>query len=387
MARHEGLVVPSNAERHAPTGATLERIGPTAGLVAWAVIAAPALSGEEIAAPVAWWTAYLTCGALFAVTSSQALAARPNLSRWLLVPQVAAGIAGLLAAPTYAFAAVPMIINMVSAAFLLPFRAVLGLVAAQTAVIIAVLVRSDHSDPTAFLVTLGLVYGGFQLFSVWAVELGLRESRARRELAVVNAQLAAAQARLAESSRTAERLRIARDLHDVIGHQLTALAVNLEVASHLAQPPAAEHVERSRTIAKDLLRDVRTVVGQVRDRSVDAVAALRMLASAVPHPAIHLSVDDDVTVDDPVQSEALLRCVQEIVTNTVRHADADNLWIDIARGASGTVVHARDDGQGTETVRPGNGLTGMRERLEQIGGELAYRSRAGEGFDVVARLP
>jgi signal transduction histidine kinase len=75
------------------------------------------------------------------------------------------------------------------------------------------------------------------------------------------------------------------------------------------------------------------------------------------------------------------------VTNTIRHAEADNLWIELRGGPSGTVVRARDDGRGAATVRPGNGLTGMRERLEQLGGELSWRSGAGEGFRVVAQLP
>lgn len=165
------------------------------------------------------------------------------------------------------------------------------------------------------------------------------------------------------------------------------MAVNLEVASHLAQPPAAEHVTRSRRIAKELLADVRGVVGRMRDRSVDIGGALAVVADAVPRPTIHVAVDDDVGVDDPLQAEGLLRCVQEIVTNTVRHADAQNLWITVSRGPTSVVVEARDDGRGVESIRPGNGLTGMRERLEHLGGALSYRSSPGGGFQVLARLP
>ena len=369
------------------TNKGLERLGSTAGLLAWAAVAVPVLAGQQISSPAwLWWAAYLANGALFAVASSPRLADRPELGRRLLVPQLVAGVATFLLAPEYGFSAVLLVINAATAAFLIGLRPTLALVAIQTLVAFLAM-RLGRTDPTAFAITEAIVYGGFQLFAVLMIEVSLRESRAREQLAALNAELASAHAQLAEASRTAERLRIARDLHDLVGHQLTALAVNLEVASHLAQGPVAEHVARSRMIAKDLLNDVRDVVGQMREGSHDLSSALRALAAAVPHPAVHLTVDETDGVEDPARAQALLRCVQEIVTNTVRHASADNLWIEVRSGPSGTVVRARDDGMGAATVRPGNGLTGMRERLEQLGGELSYRSGAGEGFRVVARLP
>jgi signal transduction histidine kinase len=79
--------------------------------------------------------------------------------------------------------------------------------------------------------------------------------------------------------------------------------------------------------------------------------------------------------------------VQEVVTNAVRHAQAANLWVTIEAGRTGVTVHARDDGRGVDRVRPGNGLTGMRERLEQAGGRLELSSRPGEGFELTAVLP
>lgn len=364
----------------------LERLGSAAGLLAWAAVAVPVFAGQQVSSPAwLWWAAYLASGALFAVTSSPRMTDR-QLGRRLLLPQVAAGMATFLLAPAYGFSAVLLVINATTAAFLIGLRPTLALVAIQT-VAAFLAMHLGRTDPTAFAITEAAVYGGFQLFAVLMVETGLRESRARAQLTALNAELASAHAQLAEASRTGERLRIARDLHDLIGHQLTALAMNLEVASHLAQGPAAEHVTRSRMIAKDLLNDVRDVVGQMREKPSDLTSALQALAAAVPHPAVHLTVDGTDSIDDPAQTQALLRCVQEIVTNTVRHANADNLWIQVCSGPSETVVRARDDGRGAATVRPGNGLTGMRERLEQLGGELSYRSGAGEGFRVLARLP
>src|SRR4030095_14137207 len=101
-------------------------------------------------------------------------------------------------------------------------------------------------------------------------DVAMRETRARQELARVHAELRATQGLLAESVREAERVRISREVHDTLGHHLAALSVNLEVATHLAQGKAAEHVGQAHTLAKRLLADIRNVVGTLReDRAVD----------------------------------------------------------------------------------------------------------------------
>ncbi|WP_367115197.1 sensor histidine kinase [Actinophytocola sp.] len=79
--------------------------------------------------------------------------------------------------------------------------------------------------------------------------------------------------------------------------------------------------------------------------------------------------------------------MQEIVTNTVRHADADHLSITVTKDGPDVLVAARDDGRGAASVRPGNGLTGMRERLENLGGALTYETEPDRGFRLRARLP
>jgi signal transduction histidine kinase len=191
---------------------------------------------------------------------------------------------------------------------------------------------------------------------------------------------------LDEASRTAERLRIARDLHDVIGHQVTALALELEVASHLSEGQAAgQHVSRARRIAKDLLGDLRATVGQLRDEGRPLSETLASIVAPLPEPAVHLDVPATLHLDEQRRT-VLVRCVQEIVTNTIRHAGASNLWIDVTPGGDGSVtLRARDDGRGAPQVRHGNGLTGMRERVELVGGELSVT--AEDGFRVQARLP
>ena len=218
--------------------------------------------------------------------------------------------------------------------------------------------------------------------------LALRERAAREELTRANAELIATRSLLAENSRVAERLRISRDLHDTLGHHLTALSLQLEVASRLASGPAADRVHEAHAITRLLLSDVRDVVSRLRESSrFDLAEAIRTLAGSAATLDVHLDVPDEVAVDDPLQAHAILRCVQEIITNTSRHAAARNLWIAIERRDDGIALTARDDGRGADVVAWGNGLRGMRERFEECSGRMELSSAAGRGFEVRAFLP
>ncbi len=93
---------------------------------------------------------------------------------------------------------------------------------------------------------------------------------------------------------------------------------------------------------------------------------------------------DDVGNDD---AQTLVRCVQEIVTNAIKHSRADNLWIELTKTDGGLRVSARDDGVGADRVVLGNGLLGMTERLESIGGRLRITSEPTRGFSLDAWMP
>ena len=212
------------------------------------------------------------------------------------------------------------------------------------------------------------------------------EREAQRRL---NSELRATRALLAESTRIAERMRIARELHDLIGHHLTALSLNLEVASHLANDKAAEHVRKAQATAKHLLADVREAVSELRqDDAIDLSQALRSLIEGVPGLAVHVQTPPRFSVEDPRRAQVLLRCAQEIITNTARHAGARNLWLEFAYGEQGLLgLHARDDGRGAPDFRPGNGMSGMRERLAEFGGSVAVDTGMSRGFALTVSLP
>ncbi|HEX2121970.1 MAG TPA: sensor histidine kinase [Thermoanaerobaculia bacterium] len=256
----------------------------------------------------------------------------------------------------------------------------LGWIAAQSA-LLGALTRDEDGWIETF------AYVAFQLFGFFTARIAVEEREAKQALAEANAELRVATGLLDMNSRAEERLRIARDLHDLIGHHLTALSLNLEVASHLAEGEARAHIEKSQALTKRLLSDVRDVVSRLRENEpVDLAAAMQSLRDVVATPAIRIDASD-LAVSDPAIAETALRAVQEIVTNAVRHSGAKTLRLKVANDDRALSIDAQDDGVGTDRVQFGNGLSGMRERIASAGGTLEVESMRGRGFEVRIRLP
>jgi signal transduction histidine kinase len=301
---------------------------------------------------------------------------------WLLTIQTLAGLALTWLYPNFVVAFL-MIVVVWQLALLLDFRRALTITIAQ---VIALAAIQCAGETGAMTILVAVVCGGLQLFALCAGQLARGEITARDELARTNAELRTAQALLNESARLGERLRIARDLHDVMGHTLTTLTIHLDVAGRLTSGPAAEHVAHARTAAGELLDQVRSVVGRFRVEPLDLRAALEALASGAQGLRVVLRLPPDLAVSDPARAEAIVRCVQEVITNTMRHASAHELVIEVRNESGGIIVTAQDDGRGGRFT-PGNGLAGMRERFENLGGSLAISSTEGRGFLIKGVLP
>jgi signal transduction histidine kinase len=127
-------------------------------------------------------------------------------------------------------------------------------------------------------------------------------------------------------------------------------------------------------------------VSRFRVQPLDLRAALERLAAGAQGLRVLLRLPPDLAVSDPVRAEAIVRCVQEVITNTMRHARARELVIELRNEHGGLVVTAQDDGRGGRFT-PGNGLEGMRERFETLGGSLAISSAEGAGFIIKGVLP
>ncbi len=236
-----------------------------------------------------------------------------------------------------------------------------------------------------------MLTGVFMSFSAFVFLLSLfarEQFQARELLRATNAQLQATRGLLADSSRSAERLRIARDLHDVMGHHLTALSLNLEVAVHQQGEAARDHVHKAQQIARSLLADVRRVVSDLREEDqLDLGEALPHLVDGITGLKVHLKLPPSLQVPDAALAQDVLRLVQEAVTNCIRHARARNLWLQIHLLERGLHIHVQDDGRGRERLQPGNGLTGMQERVEHMGGWMKVETAAGKGFKLEFFVP
>lgn len=228
-----------------------------------------------------------------------------------------------------------------------------------------------------------------QLLFVFTAQALRREAESSRALVQTNRELRSAQAIIASNVRNAERLRISRELHDAWGHELTALGLQLEIASHVTEPAKAQdHVLKAKGLASTLLGKVRDVVSTLRDAERSGLKeGLQALTQSIPTPIIHVDIAPGILVS-PNQAHALLRCAQEAVTNAMKHADAENLWLQVRPDSDGVRLIAHNDGKlGPAVAPPGSGLLGMRERMEELGGRLAVQPGAAFGFTVDAWLP
>ncbi len=380
----------------------IDRVGLVAAGVAWMSIGViEVLGAPDARARPLWWALWLAFGAAYGLVQvgpdQPASAGFGRRRRVVLLAVVPLGVAVVLYSQLQGFSGVALVMSAVLLGRYLPPLPAIGWIVGQTAAVVVPPLVASGTGALAGAVATGLAFLAFQLFAFLMV-VALRDvenakaaaDAARAQAEAVTAALREAQSRLAETSRTQERLRIARDLHDTVGHQLTALSVQLQVASRLASGEARSAVEACRSVAADLLRDVRAVVGQLREPAAGAPplpAALEALAASVPRPVVHLDVDPDLPDLPPEQVEVLRRCVQEVLTNAVRHSGADNVWVAVEELAGVATVTARDDGRGSAAVTPGHGLTGMAERFAAHGGTVAWHGIPGQGFRLQASLP
>ena len=233
-----------------------------------------------------------------------------------------------------------------------------------------------------------MMHMSFQGFAALTAWFAFNAERTRDELAATNADLLATRSLLAESARDSERLRLSRELHDVAGHKLTALKINLATLVRDPRFTGDERVALCASLADELLADIRGVVQQTRmDDGLDLAEAIKLLARPFPRPRLELEIADGARVATVAQAEAVLRAVQEGLTNAVKHSQAHTLWVVLRREGAALRLDIRDDGRGSGTLHAGNGLSGMRERLEAIGGGLDIQRTETGGVHLQAWLP
>jgi signal transduction histidine kinase len=289
----------------------------------------------------------------------------------------------------------PIQLCMVFAMFELARRrglrtSLLACAAAVTAIAAATLFRALAQAETPVLL---LAVWASWLVIPWAVGalVQVRSAATRR-----------ARQELAARAALEERLRVAREVHDVAGHGFAAVAMQAGVALlvfHEQPKQVKESLEAIQLTSAKALSDLRlmldafhrqTVADSGRAESV-ATDGLRDVAALVDNVRaaglpVRLSLED--VAAPPAIDHAAYRVVQEALTNVLRHAGPTTAEVRVQRERDSLIVEVVDDGVGTDEVRPGRGLTGMRDRVVvAMGGELITQPRPGGGFRIWARLP
>ncbi|WP_328504741.1 sensor histidine kinase [Streptomyces sp. NBC_00457] len=222
--------------------------------------------------------------------------------------------------------------------------------------------------------------------SMAAVAVG--EQRTRRELQEYAA-------RVAELSAATERNRLARDIHDSLGHHLTAISVQLEIASEfrtLDPDAAGRAMTEARHSAKLALGDVRQSVRALRDEAArpSLSAALEGWArDSGTGPCVTVEVSGDEDGYSAAELTALYRAAQEGLTNALRHAGASRVSVAVRLTEHGARLALADDGCGftPDTATAGFGLTGMKERVHLVAGSVDIDSSPGQGTRLTVVVP
>jgi len=289
--------------------------------------------------------------------------------------------------------AVPMAIALYSAAE--QGRLWIATAVSATLLVISTGVRIAEGDDLAYL--LGIELAGTAGLMVAVIALGdsIRSRRGWR------AELAN-QARIAELDREREtdrrieqeRLRIARDLHDLLGHTISIISLHTDVAREALRddPAAAERaLLAARTATDGVVTELRTTLRALRSPEDSPLPGLDRLDNLVETAraaglTVHVRREGEPVSLPAVADAAAYRVVQEAISNVLRHAFAETVDISVEYHRSELCIRVRDDGVGSdEEPTTGWGIVGMRERLALLGGRL--RTESGRGFTVEAWIP
>ncbi|WP_052408257.1 sensor histidine kinase [Allokutzneria albata] len=225
-----------------------------------------------------------------------------------------------------------------------------------------------------------LLYSAFALAGSWALGAVVRGRRLQA------AELAALRT---EQAVTEERLRIARDIHDVVGHNLSLIAMKAAVAAHITASHPDEKEEALRTIeqvSRAALSDVRTVLGAMRDSS--ATAGLDQLIEEARSAGVTVTAEHaDLSAVPAAVRTSAYRIVQEALTNVRRHCRPPRCRLSAVVEPDSLVITVVNEGTTAPAGPPGHGLLGMRERVALHGGTLHAGAAPGGTFTVQATLP
>lgn len=254
------------------------------------------------------------------------------------------------------------------------------------------------SDNNAFALALAVVYGGgYYFFAAFAANTAAAQE-AQKELEAANRRLHDYAAQVEELTVMDERNRLAREMHDTLGHRLTVAAVQLEAAQRLIP----RDPERATAMVGTVREQVNEALAELRQTVATLRAPLEVdlgLGQALQRLTSHfaLATGIEVTLDLPPslpelpvsQRMAFFRAAQESLTNIQRHANARHAWVRLWQEGNAMLLRIEDDGIGlpSPTESNGFGLRGLRERAVQLDGTFDLSPRLGGGVQATFRVP
>jgi len=219
----------------------------------------------------------------------------------------------------------------------------------------------------------GLLYTSFHFFAIMMSHQTKLAQQATEKSNQLNAELLTTQNLLSQASRLNERTRIARDLHDLLGHHMTALIINLQVISHQTQGDVQNKVDQCHSLSKLLLSDIREAVTSLRqNHQLDFKELLSSVAENVPRLKIESNIEIDFELDDIDLVRNILSIIQEAITNSLKHSDATQFDISIKIHNQRLELQMTDNGHLNKPLVLGNGLKGMQERVKDLEGEIKF---------------
>lgn len=239
-------------------------------------------------------------------------------------------------------------------------------------------------------ITIAVFFNYSRMLSEEKAEL----DRLNNELLIANKLLEEKNEKIRELTIFEERNRIAREIHDSVGHHLTGLVMNLDFCEKLAanKPSmAAEQISKCRMIAKECLSEIRRSVKALKPAAVENHSLMKSLNELAVSSKDKLSVDvvlniqGDKYVTKPDFDAAVYRACQEGITNSVRHGKSTDIQIDIEYSPKEFLLSVKDNGKGCEKINIGSGLTGMKERFEHFNGIVAFDG--SNGFEIRIKVP
>ena len=238
-----------------------------------------------------------------------------------------------------------------------------------------------------FVILTAALFWTFNMFAIVMVNSTVKERLAREQAQASNRELISTQSLLKEASKQNERMRIARNIHDLLGHHLTALTINLQVASLKTEGEIKQNIEQCHQLAKLLLSDVREAVSDIRDRShIDLRSTVYAMVAQVPSLNIDVDFSDSLTIDDIEIADAIMKCIQESITNTIKHGRGKQVSIAISQQAQNVKLFIQSDGKMPKILVLGNGLKGMTERINLLNGTINFDLDV-QRFTIDATIP